>query len=180
MTISIHQPNFIPRRSFFQKIEQSDVFVLLAHAQYSNTGYQNRFNIGSRMHTMKVENSMLPLTQTRYRNHEKDWTSITTAFPVLKRFDNYISPNLCATNHAIIIAACEKLGIRTLITRDRPTELTGTARLVEICKQNGAKKYLSGISGKKYLDLSLFEREGIEVIFQDPEQMDNRPMIDFI
>lgn len=180
MTVSIHQPNFLPRRSFFQKIEQSDVFVLLTYAQYSNTGYTNRFNIGDTIHTMKIENGMRPLTETRYKSPEKDWENITATYPSLRRFDNYISPNLCATNHAIIISACDKLNIRTRITRDYETSLTGTARLIDICKSHRATKYLSGISGIKYLDISLFEKSGIEVVFQSLAEMDNRPMIDFI
>ncbi len=180
MTVSIHQPNLLPRRSYFQKIADSDVFVLLTHAQYSNTGYQNRFNIGNQIHTMKIENGMRPLMQTRYRDPEKDWEKITATYPVLHRFDNYISHNLCATNHAIIISACEKLSIKTRITRDYETNLTGTERLVDICKRHRATRYLSGISGIKYLDISQFTRAGIEVVFQQPDQMDNRPMIEFI
>ncbi len=179
-TVSIHQPNLLPRRSYFQKIAESDVFVLLTHAQYSNTGYQNRFNVGNNIYTMHVENSMRPLVITKYRQPETDWEKITTTFPSLKRFDNYISTNLCATNHAIIISACDKLGITTRITRDHETTLTGTARLVDICKRHGATTYLSGISGIKYLDIRLFEQAGIEVKFQNASEMDNRPMVEWL
>lgn len=178
--VGIHQPNLCPRMSYFQKIAQSDVFVLLTQCQFSNSAFQHRFNVGADIHTMRVENSMRPLTETRYKQPEIDWQRITEQFPVLHKFDNYISHNLCATNHAIILSACDKLGIKTLVTRDAQISLTGTARLVDICKQHRATKYLSGISGKNYLDLSLFESEGIEVVFQSPQEMDNRPMVDFI
>jgi len=39
--------------------------------------------------------------------------------------------------------------------------------LVDICKYYNATKYLSGPSGKNYLDFSLFEKENIEVEIQD-------------
>ena len=47
-------------------------------------------------------------------------------------------------------------------SREGPTE-----RLVDLCKQVGGDIYLSGKDGEKYMDLDIFEKEGIEVIFQD-------------
>ena len=42
-----------------------------------------------------------------------------------------------------------------------------TQRLVEIVEALGGDVYLSGPKGRDYLDVSLFERRGIKVIFQD-------------
>ena len=42
-----------------------------------------------------------------------------------------------------------------------------TERLVEIVEALGGNTYLSGQMGKHYLDLSLFENQGIELIFQN-------------
>jgi hypothetical protein len=39
--------------------------------------------------------------------------------------------------------------------------------LLAICKKLGAEKYLSGISGKDYLDIKKFEQAGIKVTFQE-------------
>ena len=180
VTVSIHQPNFCPRLSFFQKIADSDIFVLLTHCQFSNSAYQHRFNVGEKIYSMSVERNLLPIVETRYKSPDKDWEKITATHPKLKRFDNYICPHLSVTNHAIIIAACDKLGIHTQIIRDEKTELTGTARLVDICKKCRATKYLSGVSGLKYLDISLFEAAGIEVIFQDEKKMDKRALVEVL
>jgi len=46
--------------------------------------------------------------------------------------------------------------------RDGPTE-----RLIDICKTLESNKYLAGKDGNKYMNLELFDQEGIEVIFQD-------------
>ncbi len=46
-------------------------------------------------------------------------------------------------------------------------KLKSTERLVAICKHMGADTYLSGSSGKDYLDLSLFEKNNIKVVFHE-------------
>ena len=45
--------------------------------------------------------------------------------------------------------------------------LKSTARLVEICKQLGADTYLAGPGGKDYMDMSLFEKANIKVVFSE-------------
>jgi hypothetical protein len=40
-------------------------------------------------------------------------------------------------------------------------------RLVNLCKQLRATRYLSGAAAKEYLEVPLYEKEGIEVEFQD-------------
>ena len=44
-TISIHQPNFMPWIPYFQKIAQSDIFILYDDAQYLKNEFQNRNKI---------------------------------------------------------------------------------------------------------------------------------------
>jgi len=99
----------------------------------------------------------------------------------------YCCRNLAFCSFSIIIVQannfsviCNHLGIKTPIIPDYPTPLTGTERLVDICIKLGAKKYLSGISGRNYLNLKLFEDAGIEVIFQDEATMDKRALVDVI
>ncbi|MCW3077781.1 MAG: hypothetical protein JWO32_2390, partial [Bacteroidetes bacterium] len=45
MTISIHQPNFIPWIGYFFKIFKSDAFVILDNVQFTKNGYTNRNQI---------------------------------------------------------------------------------------------------------------------------------------
>lgn len=179
MTISIHQPNFCPWKPFFEKIEQADVFIILSHCQYEKGGYQSRFKVGDKWHGLSVNRGLEPIVDKQYVNLKADWKSLTNKFPKLKVFDDcIISDNLSQTNTAIIRKACKILGIKTQIVCDGPTELNGTERLVSLCARNGAKKYLSGISGLKYLDIAQFEKAGIEVVFQKIE--DKRPLIDLL
>jgi len=129
---------------------------------------------------MSVKAGNIPIIQKRYVNHIKDWKVITERYPKLINFNDLITWDLWKTNSSIIVRACNMLDIKTPIRYDYPTELKGTERLVDICVKHGATKYLSGISGKKYLDLKLFETYNIEVIFQDEKNMDKRPLVEII
>jgi len=180
MIVSIHQPNFIPWGGYFEKIQQADLFIIMGNCQFEKNKYQNRFYANDRWHTMSVKAGNIPIIQKRYVNHIKDWKVITERYPKLINFNDLITWDLWKTNSSIIVRACNMLDIKTPIRYDYPTELKGTERLVDICVKHGATKYLSGISGKKYLDLKLFETYNIEVIFQDEKNMDKRPLVEII
>jgi len=180
MTVSIHQPNFIPYSGFFEKMKASDIFVIMGNCQYEKGGYQNRFYHDGAWNTMSVSAGMAPIIRKRYLNPVQDWKRITDKYPVLHEFDELISWDLWRTNTAIIVKAANLLNIKTKIVFDYPTDLKGTDRLVDICKKNGATKYLSGISGKNYLDQKLFEEYKIEVEFQDEMKMDKRALVELL
>ena len=148
MKITIHQPNFIPWYPFFQKIEEADIFIILTHCQFEKNNYQNRFNANNQWYTMRVKKGM---------NHIINKTS---------NFDECITDNLATTNVNIIKKACKLLNITTKIKFDSPTDLNGTARLVDLCKKYNGTEYLSGIGGKNYLQPELFKKEDIKISYQ--------------
>ena len=176
MIVSIHQPNLVPWLPYFEKIAAADVFVVLKHCQFEKGGYQNRFNVGDTWHTMPVERGLEPIAKKCYVDAARNWQRITGKLPELAAFDDCVSDRLATMNHAIIVRACEMLGIGTLIAEDEPSDLMGTDRLVAICQAHGATTYLSGPSGRDYMDLSKFEAAGIAVEFH--EAKDKRPLID--
>jgi hypothetical protein len=96
----------------------------------------------------------------------------------LDEMDYCISENLLVTNTKLIHHICDKLSIATKIVTDFPTDLTKTERLVDICCANNADTYLSGPSGEKYIDLNLFEKRGIDVIYQDQNNTTKTPILD--
>ena len=160
----------MPWYPFFEKMQQSDIMVMLIHCQFEKNGYQNRFNMNDKWHTMSVRKGMESIKDKIYINPYEDWATIKNKLPhknnVLNHFDSEITDSLSTTNVGIIFKLREMLNISTQLKRDYPTDLTSTARLVDICKTYGATAYLSGIGAKTYLDESLFKREGIEVIYQ--------------
>jgi hypothetical protein len=42
-----------------------------------------------------------------------------------------------------------------------------TERLIDLCKQSGAKEYLSGPSAKSYVNESLFQQENVKIVWMD-------------
>lgn len=182
MIITIHQPNFFPYYPFFQKMEMSEKFVLLTDCQYEKNGFQNRFNLGGSWHTMSAQKGLTRISEKKYVNHLADWQKIKISLKkyedILVLFDDCISDSLAQTNIRIIRKAAALLDIKTEIVVDEPTNFNSTERLVELCKRNGGTKYVSGISGKKYLDMELFEKSGVEVIFQDENKMSKDALLD--
>lgn len=182
MTIAIHQPNLCPRAAYFEKMAQSDLFVTLGHCQFSDTVYQHRFRADNSWFTMSVKHRGYGglITEKKYDRPHEDWTRIKKSWPKLEIFDSHISDSLYLMNIHIIHHAKVLLGVKTEIVHDYETHLRGTDRLIDICKTYGATKYLSGISGKNYLDFKLFEQEEIEVIFQDEKKMDKRALVEVL
>lgn len=184
-TLTAHQPNFVPWLPYFRKAATANIFVILINCQYEKNGFQNRFNLGDRWYTMSVGRGLDPICDKEYLNPERDWAKIKSALPQeyagrLDRFDGYISESLHLTNSAIIMHAAKLLGVSTRIVFDEPTDKRGTARLVELCAQHNCDHYISGPSGRKYLDLSQFEQAGIRVSFFTVAEGDSRPLVEVL
>jgi len=181
MICAIHQPNFFPWYPFFEKIEQSDVFVIMCHCQFEKNNFQNRFNANDKWHTMSVNKGLEPIVDKKYLSYEKDWNKIKVNLSqycdILSQFDDCIDESLVNTNVKIIKRICEMLDITTKITVDYSTELKRTERLVDICGYVGATEYLSGPSGKKYLDLSAFP-DNMKVSYQ--ENQTKKPTVEIL
>jgi len=162
MIISIHQPNFFPWFPYFEKIMASDKFVFLLNCQFEKNNYQNRFFMDGKWFTMSVSRHSGLILDKEYLNPEKDWKKIKNALPQynLSIFDEcfYLGTNnLAVINCAIILKIAHLLNIPPgRFSVDWSTDLTGSERLYDICKTYGGDIYLSGESGKKYLDLEKF------------------------
>lgn len=172
MIVTLHQPNFFHFAGVLDKIRRADIFISLNHAQFSRGNYHNRFQLGGRWYTMSVEQSLVPLSEKQYIACFSDWDAIKRKLPayasILEDFDDCIGPDLVDTNTAILKRVCERLGIKTILAQDVPLVLGKSERLLKLCQMYNATKYLSGPSGRNYLDVKLFEEAGIEVEFQEP------------
>lgn len=173
--LTAHQPNFIPWEPYFSKVRAADVFVLIAGCQFEKNGYQNRFRGNGRWYTMPVSRGLEPIAQKKYVRPTEAWQRIKSAVvqdspawaTVLDGWDRFVGESLAHTNGWIIKDICSRLGLAADVVWDFPTEQNSTGRLVELCLWYGCDVYLSGPSGKNYLDQSQFEREGIEIRYAE-------------
>jgi hypothetical protein len=83
-------------------------------------------------------------------------------------------------NSLIAVRLAQILGIKTTVGTDGETGKTGTGRLLDICQHYGATTYLSGPSGRGYLDTGMFERAGIAVEFFDVDASVKVPVLEAI
>jgi len=191
MKLSLHQPNFFPYYPFFQKMENSDIFLIMFHCQYENRNYQNRFNIGETWYTMSVnkgelkqENSAAKdsIFSKKYINYLNDWDKIKNRLPkyktILNNFDDCISESLTETNISIILKIKKMLDIKTPIVFDYPTNLKSTDRIIDFCLKYDVSEYYSGISGVNYLDLNMFKKNNVIVSFQNKINMESIPILE--
>jgi hypothetical protein len=147
----------------------ADIFVTLKNCQFEKNGFQNRFNMNGKWYTMSTKRGLDPICEKKYLSPQKDWENIKRGLPeyenILSLFDVDIHENLSIANERIIKRIASLLEIQTQVVTDFPTDKKSTSRLIEICKKNGATKYLSGPSGKTYLAEEEFLDCGIEVIY---------------
>lgn len=172
----------MPWMPYFEKVEQADVFVILNHCQFRKNNFQNRFNIENKWYTLGVVKGNDPIVDKKYKNPKEDWEGIKRKLPhhrnTLDEFDHCISESLWQTNNKIIKSIIDKLKISTVIEVDYPTDKKQSERLLDICKKFNATTYLSGPSGKNYLDLNIFKQENIKVIFPNDSKSVKKPILE--
>lgn len=177
MKLSIHQPNFFPWMGLFEKIAMADCHVWLSSCQFEKGGYQNRFKYNNRWQTMPVSltHSKQLIQSVEYKDPVENWNKIKSRLSskrgVLDGFDSCVSDSLMVSNIRLAEALMSKLDIKTPCHNHSSLygateEQTGTDRLVAICKKFGADCYVSGSSGRRYMDIDKFVRAGITVEFQ--------------
>ena len=192
MIVGIHQPNHLPYLGFFDKMAQSDVFILYDNTQFArwDIGFQNRNKIrikdgwlwltvpikhefGAKINEAKIDNT----------KHwaRKNWTSIVANYSKTRYFKEYKDDfekifskewdYLADLNIAIIRKAAELFGIKAKIMLSSEIipklNAKATDALIELCKAVDADIYLSGRDGKEYLEHDKFKDAGIKITYQE-------------
>lgn len=190
MTVSIHQPNFIPWLGYFYKISRSDVFVLLDDVQYTKNSFINRNKLktanGPAWLTLPVTVKSLSqcINEVRYfelaKNADKAKKTVLGTYRKAPHFAEYYdgfcgcldfpSDVVSEFNANLLRWVMDCFGITTRVEVSsimEGVEGTGTDRLVSICKAFGATAYLSGKGGANYQDEELYKANGIELVYTD-------------
>ena len=193
MIIAIHQPNYLPYLGFFEKMKKSDIFVIYDDAQFEKGEFQHRNRIriyhGWKWLTVPVETKHIPINEIKIKNEVATWKGVkwsdahfkdildnykdTPYYSVyekeIKKIYNKRYDKLIELNMELITFLMKAFDIDVDIVFSSELGFTSksTERLVEIVEGLNGKVYLSGLKGRDYLDVPLFEKRGITVEFQD-------------
>ncbi len=192
MILSATQPYFAPYPGFFYKARLSDVFVILDEVQFPRgTTWisRNRFknHQGILWLTLPVWKKGLGLqkiadVRIAYggRWARKHMESLKTAYAHAPYFPEHLDfigqvlsedyERLVDLNLAVIRYLMNYLGNHTkvILLSELSIEEKGDRRLIEICRQMDADRFLVQGAARKYLDADLFHRAGITLEFIKP------------
>jgi len=178
--VTIHQVNYIPWLGFFDKIKKADTFVLFDTVDYEKNSIQNRNKIRTmdgwtyltipiprKYYRSPFHEVMLPDDNRWMSNH---WKSIEMNYTKAGYFESYKNffkkiyntnfERLSDLNEKIIRYLIKEFGISVDILKTTEmsidTSLRKTDLLLDILRKANATAYLSGKSGKEYLEREKF------------------------
>jgi hypothetical protein len=188
--LAAHQPQYLPWLGYFDKMDEADVFVLLENVQFKKNEWQNRNRIrtadGWQWLTVPVRHRF-PQTIAEVEIDDRTaWARkhlqalkqnyckaphVGTLLPKIEAVLENPGPRLAPLNIALVELIVGSLGIDTplVLGSEVKAREDPNGRLVDLCLALGADTYLSGSGARDYLDVSVFNEAGIEVLFQSFE-----------
>ena len=178
MIVSIHQPEHFPYLGFFQKMQNSDLFVILDNVKFKKNNFQNRNrflnNNGiEEWFTVPVEKKAnSKLIKDVKTSEDFGWKrKLKKQLQMNFNLDSdlldfiYDGDSLVSMNHRSIAHCCTQLNIDTNIVLSSDLNVGGNKSelLYNICREVGATTYLSGQGGVDYLEKDLFNNIKLEV-----------------
>ncbi len=194
--MAAHQPHLLPWLGYLHKVMAADVFVVVDHVQYERQNYQNRNRVLTRSGPQWIvapvhQVSRAELIAEKRINNQKDgrttwgqkaFRTLECAYGKAAFFDRYAPgleeiltrpwTRLVDLDLALLRWHLEAFEIETPVVLSSSLRPEGakSEMIVSMCKAVGAQSYLSGNGGsRRYLDLELFEREGLQVVWQQFE-----------
>ena len=190
MIITAHQPAYLPWLGYFNKIRNSDIFVLLDIVQFEKNSFINRNKIKGSQGAIwltvpiKIKGHMTSsITEIKIDNSQnwkqKHLNTIYFNYKKAARFEELYPrlEKLYLSNHDLLVDLCYEqllfwlceIGVSKKIVRLSELGINSSKSdlILDICKGLQAKQYISGALGKNYLEEEAFARERIEIIYQD-------------
>jgi hypothetical protein len=190
MKIAIHQPQYMAWLGYFHKMASVDLFVYLDDVQFKKNEWQHRNRIrsssGCQWLSVPTTYRFPQLIMEVAVAHDSDWqkghlNSLNACYAKSPFYKQYIpqferffeESRGFKTIDKINIMSSELLrtmvGIstRTAVSSQFKADGVSTERLVNVCRRFEADTYLAGAGGREYMDLTLFEKAGIAVEFQE-------------
>ena len=192
MIVGIHQPNYLPYMGFFDKLRNSDIFIIYDDAQFNKSDFQHRNKIriyhGSKWLTVPVEKKHIAINKIQIKNdlkinnmlwtdaHLKEITDNYSSAPYFKKFESSLDDiysetydSLIDINIKLIDFLRDAFRIKTKIVYSSDFNLSSksTEKIVELVNAVGGDTYLSGPAGKDYMDVDMFDKCDIKLEYQN-------------
>lgn len=188
--VGILQPGYLPWLGFFEQVYRSDVFVLYDDVQFEKGSWRNRnrikTNAGATWLTVPVLvkgkafplikevtiNSAVPWQKKHIRTIHLNYSKTPyfgayadSLFQILDRPWKY----LIDLDLELIYWFLEQLKIPTPIRVSSELGIGGSRvqRIIDIILSLGGDCFYEGAAGVKYIDVEIFKKAGITVLFQE-------------
>lgn len=191
--ISMHQPHFFPWLGYLDKISKSDIFVFLDLVQLEKGSkmYRNIFSTISgepkfltipyikKGYLDKPYNEILINEDINWRethknfilNNYKKSDYFYEIFPILEEFYEKKIDNLSEITIESTKILLKLFNINTEVILQSElidnSYLFSNEMIIDLCKKTKSTDYLSGIGAKKYIDELIFEKENINIKYQN-------------
>lgn len=198
--VAILQSNYIPWKGYFDLIAAVDEFILYDDVQYTHGDWRNRNQIktpqGIRWLTVPVREKGRFGQKIRDAEVSGDWWTRSHwktleqnyhSAPHFNEIAAWLRPiylekahsHLSEVNRCLMTAICGYLGIKTKITASSDYTLIDgkTERLADLCRQVGAKEYISGPAAKSYIVEDVFHHSGVRLTWFDYEGYPEYPQL---
>ena len=190
MILSAHQPSYLPWLGLIDKLSHCDVFVFMDDVNFSKNSFyaRNKIKTNKGITTwltvpVKSGSCELPIKDVRIDNNgdwvKRHWRLLRNAYVSAPFYSELLSSigviyerewkTLGDLNWEILLLIKEWFGIETRIMKASNHRIEGrkSERILGYCKEFGAKTYVFGANGRNYYDAELFEKNNIEVRFQE-------------
>ncbi len=192
MQLAIHQPEFMPWLGFFHKMALADLYVVFDHVQFKKRYFENRNRIVSPRgevsyivtpvkskgkYTQSICDVEIDNTQYWQNKILKKVEHFYCTAPYFEHYyENFRSTllrpydRLIELNMALINFFRMQLNIHTPMVYSSSmnvTTYTGSDLILQICLQQKADVYLCGASGRDYLKLENFTKNGVDIRWLD-------------
>lgn len=189
MKLGVMQPYFFPYLGYWQLINAVDRFVVYDDVNFMKGGWVNRNRIlvngepvfitvplrnaspNRRICDIEVHEGafrrdrLLKTISQAYRRAPH----FEQVYPVIEKIVRNPERNLANYLDGSIRRICDLLGIQAKIVRSSEAydnqDMKGQARILDICKREGANTYINAQGGSKLYDTHAFSEVGVELRF---------------
>ncbi len=183
------QPYFLPYIGYFQLLASVDKFVIFDDVNFINRGWinRNRILVGRSPLTFTVplqaasQNRLIcdiqiadpmPWKKKFLRTVQQSYAAspcFAESYPLIEKIIGFNDQSLTNFIGNSIAVLANHLAIKTTIIPSSKkydnASLSGEERIIDICRLEGASRYVNAIGGQGLYDANTFSRKGIELKF---------------